>query len=418
MGHSRGGEAAALAATFNRLKYYPDDFKQEFKFNFDDQGGRRDRAGGRAVQADRPVHAARERQLPADPRLARRRRLDGAWACGSTSGCGSPTVSRGSSRSSSCTARITASGTPSGATRTTVRAAAASLDLRALIDPEAQRQFAKVVISGFLEATLHGKREYLPMFRDHRTAGAWLPKTMYTTRFQESGYRALAEFDDDVDLTTGIGARRDDRRRAPVDVERERRAVPRPRHRHAESQRRLDRLEQPSWRPTDAGRDGRARPRSPPTAGRRPTPPCRQRTNRSGRRRRTRSPSRTRCDRDWGVGERSVVYLSLAATNTKPGPRTPPKDPKKEEEPRKRRRPRRRSRRRNRRPKPKAPPEAEGKREAGRDADRAHRRSSWTPPVMSRGCRSAASASRAIRSTRASTGARAATRSASRTSTS
>ena len=35
---------------------------------------------------------------------------------------------------------------------------------------------------------------------------------------------------------------------------------------------------------------------------------------------------------DWGVGERSVVYLSLAATSTKPGPRTPPKDPKKEEE--------------------------------------------------------------------------------------
>jgi hypothetical protein len=78
-----------------------------------------------------------------------------------------------------------------------------TLDLRTLIDPEAQRQFAKVVISGFLEATLNGKREYLPMFRDHRTAGAWLPKTMYTTRFQEAGYHALAEFDGDIDLTTG-----------------------------------------------------------------------------------------------------------------------------------------------------------------------------------------------------------------------
>jgi hypothetical protein len=72
-----------------------------------------------------------------------------------------------------------------------------------LIDPEEQRQFARVVISGFLEATLHQKREYVPMFRDHRTAGAWLPKTMYTTRFQENGYHSLAEFDNDVDLTTG-----------------------------------------------------------------------------------------------------------------------------------------------------------------------------------------------------------------------
>ena len=35
--------------------------------------------------------------------------------------------------------------------------------------------------------------------------GAWLPKTMYTTRFQDAGYRALAEYDEDVDLTTGSG---------------------------------------------------------------------------------------------------------------------------------------------------------------------------------------------------------------------
>jgi hypothetical protein len=80
---------------------------------------------------------------------------------------------------------------------------ARSLDLRGLIDPEMQRQFAKVVISGFLEASLHQKREYIPMFKDHRDMGGWLPKTMYTTRFQENGYRALAEYDEDVDLTTG-----------------------------------------------------------------------------------------------------------------------------------------------------------------------------------------------------------------------
>ena len=54
-----------------------------------------------------------------------------------------------------------------------------------------------------MEATLHGKSEYLPMFRDHRVAGAWLPKTMYITRFQESGFKPLATFDEDVDVTTG-----------------------------------------------------------------------------------------------------------------------------------------------------------------------------------------------------------------------
>ena len=34
----------------------------------------------------------------------------------------------------------------------------------------------------------------------------------------------------------------------------------------------------------------------------------------------------------WNIGQNSALYLSLAATNTKPGPRQPPKEPKKEED--------------------------------------------------------------------------------------
>jgi hypothetical protein len=41
------------------------------------------------------------------------------------------------------------------------------------------------------------------LFGDHRVAGGWLPKTMYTTRFEESTFRAAANFEDDVDVTTG-----------------------------------------------------------------------------------------------------------------------------------------------------------------------------------------------------------------------
>jgi hypothetical protein len=78
-----------------------------------------------------------------------------------------------------------------------------SLDLRTLMPPEDQRTFGKVVITGFLETTLRGKREYMPMFRDHRSIGEWLPKTMYITRYQETGFTPLALFDEDVDVTTG-----------------------------------------------------------------------------------------------------------------------------------------------------------------------------------------------------------------------
>jgi hypothetical protein len=77
------------------------------------------------------------------------------------------------------------------------------LDLRALIAPELQRQFARVYIGAFAEAVLHDDARYLPLFRDHRVAGAWLPRTMYVTRFEESGFHTLADFDDDVDPTTG-----------------------------------------------------------------------------------------------------------------------------------------------------------------------------------------------------------------------
>jgi hypothetical protein len=80
---------------------------------------------------------------------------------------------------------------------------ARTLDTRGLISQADQRQFAEVYISAFLDATLRGKSEYLPMFRDHRVVGQWLPKTMYTTRFQESAFRSAADFEEDVDVTSG-----------------------------------------------------------------------------------------------------------------------------------------------------------------------------------------------------------------------
>ena len=208
------------------------------------------------------------------------------------------------------------------------------------------------------------------MFRDHRTAGAWLPKTMYTTRFQESGYRALAEFDGDVDLTTGTGA--------GVTLAGEHlstwneNAVPF-RGRGTDTQNHnavwigWNNEMAPDGRP-DGGQAGASDRRPKPA----PRPPRRSRTKLGPPASYSISvPDALRSD--WGVGERSVVYLSLAATNTKPGPRTPPK---RSEEGREKREGRgRRSRRR------KPPPNADGaeadaeaEREAGRDADRPHRR--------------------------------------------
>jgi hypothetical protein len=80
---------------------------------------------------------------------------------------------------------------------------ARSLDLRGLLEGEEQRQFALVYVTAFLESTLKGREDYLPLFRDHRVIGGWLPKTMYITQFQESSFRPLATFEEDIDVTTG-----------------------------------------------------------------------------------------------------------------------------------------------------------------------------------------------------------------------
>jgi hypothetical protein len=166
------------------------------------------------------------------------------------------------------------------------------LALDALISPEDQRQFGRVYIGGFLEATLKGKKEYLPMFRDHRTIGQWLPKTMYITRFSENGFKALAGFDEDVDVTTGgpgvtiTGDSLSGWKEAPVPI----------RSRNADVGTNAVWL---GWNNKPAGKDT-TKPRSPASYSLTVSDSLRS---------------------AWNVSEGSSVVLSLAPTPATPGPR-------------------------------------------------------------------------------------------------
>jgi hypothetical protein len=202
MGHSRGGEAVGIAAAFNRLSHYPDDANVKFNFNFDIKSvfaiapvdGQYKPAGVFTPIENvnyMVIHGSHDGDVSSFNGLRAFQRIrftDGkpwfkaAWY-----------VYRANHGQWNTVWGNKDNGPRSGR----------FLDLRGLISPEEQRQFSKVVIGGFLEATLHGKSEYLPMFRDHRLIGAWLPKTMYITRFEESGFKSVATFDEDVDVTTG-----------------------------------------------------------------------------------------------------------------------------------------------------------------------------------------------------------------------
>ena len=203
MGHSRGGEAVVIAAAFNRLSHYPDDANIKFNFNFNIKSvfaiapvdGQYKPAGQWTPVENvnyMVIHGSHDGDVSSFNGLRAFQRIrftDGkpwfktAWY-----------VYRANHGQWNTVWGNKDNGPRSGR----------SLDLRGLISPEEQRQFSKVTISAFMEATLHGKAAYLPMFRDHRVAGAWLPKTMYITRFEESGFAPLATFDEDVDVTTGV----------------------------------------------------------------------------------------------------------------------------------------------------------------------------------------------------------------------
>ncbi|MFE4712905.1 alpha/beta hydrolase [Paenibacillus sp. NPDC056722] len=80
------------------------------------------------------------------------------------------------------------------------------LDRSLIMDGAEQRQITKVYVSAFLETTLLGKDEYRGMFRDYRSGLQWLPDTAYYSRFQGGDYRTLVNFDEDRNkYTAGIG---------------------------------------------------------------------------------------------------------------------------------------------------------------------------------------------------------------------
>jgi len=230
IGHSRGGEAVALAAAFNQLERYPDDASLAFDYGFPIH----------AVVAIAPVdgqYLPTGRKAPVE---------DVSYLVFHGSHDGDVTSFHGLRQYD----RILFSDEESDAFQTSIADEDANgdvvdpqpgpagevgpfkaavymyranhgqwntvwgahdngprsgriLDLRYLVEPEAQRRMAEVYVTAFLESRLRGDHRWLPLFRDHRVAGEWLPETMYITRFHDASFRPIADFEEDIDVTTG-----------------------------------------------------------------------------------------------------------------------------------------------------------------------------------------------------------------------
>jgi|LSQX01.1.fsa_nt_gb pimeloyl-ACP methyl ester carboxylesterase len=57
-----------------------------------------------------------------------------------------------------------------------------------------QREIAKVYLAAFLETALHGQKQYLPLFRDYRHGSGWLPPAFYVSRYFDGSFVPLLQF--------------------------------------------------------------------------------------------------------------------------------------------------------------------------------------------------------------------------------
>lgn len=210
IGHSRGGEAVAVAGAFNRLRYYPDDGRVEMPSGF----------AVRSLIAIAPVdgqYSPAGRYTPLEN--VNYLTLQGAHDADVSSFDGIRQWAR---------VRFTDQAYHVKAAVYTYRAnhgqfntvwgnhdagfpMSLFLDRPTLLAGEAQRQVAKVFITAFLEATLLDKTDYLAVLKDERRARRWLPDDVFVTRFADTTARTVANYEEDVDLTTASlpGARID-----------------------------------------------------------------------------------------------------------------------------------------------------------------------------------------------------------------
>lgn len=213
LGHSRGGEAVAVAGFFNRLARYPDDANVKFNFDFTIRGlvaiapidGQYKPAGRPTPLRDVDyllLHGGHDADVStfSGDRIFRRLRFTDDPRSGYRFKASLVSYRSNHGQFNSVWGNAD-SGWPTSLL----------LNRKTLLPADEQRRLGGAAISAFLEASLNGRREYVAFLRDPRRGAAWLPDDLSISRFQDSNFRAVANYDeeDDLDVTAGTltGAR-------------------------------------------------------------------------------------------------------------------------------------------------------------------------------------------------------------------
>ncbi len=201
IGHSRGGEAVAHAALFNKLPCYPDDGNAKFDFNFNIKSivaiapcdGQYQPSGTLTTVEDVNyfvLHGSHDADVQSYMGMRQYERINFTDDFeGFKAGLYIYKANHGQFNT-----RWGRKDAPSPMINL--------INTGQLLPEEDQQKISKTFISAFLEATLKGEKEYLPLFKDYRTGINWLPETIYLNRFDRSGMQYICRYNEDFDLTT------------------------------------------------------------------------------------------------------------------------------------------------------------------------------------------------------------------------
>ena len=205
LGHSRGGEAAAIATAFNELPAFPDDANYPFDYGFGIESvvaiAQIDHRYSRRIALEDVNFLALQGSYDTDePSFHGLRQFHRTGWDVTSEGSEGPLGFR-------LKAGLVAHRGNHGQFNTTWGMDSGLwgmfwLNRAPLLSPEEQQRVAEVYVSAFLRATLLGEEEFVPLLRDYRAGKPFLPDTRYQSQYADSRTRIVAGFEEDLHLGT------------------------------------------------------------------------------------------------------------------------------------------------------------------------------------------------------------------------
>lgn len=206
LGHSRGGEAAAIAAAFDALDHFPDDARFEFDYGFGIRAvaaiAQIDRRYGRRMELEDldflAIQGSYDTDEPSFHGLRQFHRVrftagapppDGPAEMRFKAGV----VFHGANHGQFNTTWGMDSGLPGSLL----------LNRAPLLAAADQQRAAEVYLLAFLRASLLGESAFLEILRDYRAGAPFLPRTLFVNQYSDSRTETLAGFDEDLEVRTG-----------------------------------------------------------------------------------------------------------------------------------------------------------------------------------------------------------------------